>query len=62
MHVNIHIKALPDSIQKVAILGSKFPISTVSPTIQRKINGKSNKRYLKVEKEEKGEAMIFIFK
>jgi len=53
MHLNVHIKALPDSIQKVAILGSKFPTSTVSPTVQRKINGKSNKRNLKVDKRSK---------
>ena len=40
------VRNIPDSIQKVAILGSNFPISTVSPTVQRKFNSKSNRRWI----------------
>jgi hypothetical protein len=32
--INIQNNWLPESIQKLAILGSKFPTSTVSPTAQ----------------------------
>lgn len=54
-------KPLPDSIQKVAILGSKFPTSTVSPTVQKKINNKGNMGWNKKRETKKrpGSRMYF---